>query len=160
MSATHITRTGRTLLANALASAKLTWEHGISDDSKAMWQSFVKTLQEGKSISIAGEDPVERVDCLQQARELVHSARQSTYGHPLDNWTRTAKIWSAILGIEISAEQALLCMIGVKQAREVHSPHPDNLVDIAGYARWVELCINEREVREYNERSNQSLPKG
>lgn len=85
--------------------------------------------------------------CLEEADEIVNGARQSSYGHPLDNWTKTAQIWSAILGITVSPEQALLCMVGVKLAREAHLPKRDNLVDIAGYTKCIELVIDEREVR-------------
>lgn len=76
---------------------------------------------------------------MQEAHDLVNGPRQQDYGSPRDNWSRTAKIWSAILGIEVTAEQAVRCMVGVKLARQCHKPSRDNLVDIAGYAGVEEL---------------------
>lgn len=73
------------------------------------------------------------------AMNLVGGDRQSDYGHPLDDFSKTAKIWSAILGIEVTPKQVALCMIGVKISREVNKPKPDNLIDMAGYVQtaWM-----------------------
>jgi len=80
---------------------------------------------------------------LLEAERLVHGDRNASYGHPLDDFTRTAKMWSAILGIEVRPEQIGLCMIAVKLSRECHAPKRDNLVDIAGYAETVEWLKHE-----------------
>lgn len=84
---------------------------------------------------------------LMEAEALVHGDRNESYGHPLDDFKRTAKMWSAILGIEIRPEQVGLCMIAVKLSRECHRPKRDNLVDIAGYAETVEWAKDERQRR-------------
>lgn len=84
---------------------------------------------------------------LQKAHNLINGPRAASYGNAFDNWSRTAKIWSVILGIEVTPEQAALCMIGTKLAREVHKPAEDNLLDIAGYVGVHELIVNEREER-------------
>lgn len=81
---------------------------------------------------------------LSEAERLVTGARQSDYGHPHDDFSRTAQIWSAILGIEVTAKQVALCMVGVKLSREVHRPKRDNLVDGAGYLRTAQL-VEEKE---------------
>lgn len=80
---------------------------------------------------------------LIEAQGLVHGDRNESYGHPLDDFRRTAKMWGAILGIEIRPEQVGLCMIAVKLSRECHKPKRDNLVDIAGYAETVEWAKHE-----------------
>ena len=82
------------------------------------------------------------MNILTAADSLVNGKRQSDYGHPLEDFTRTAKIWTAILGVEITPEQVGLCMIGVKLSRQVHCPKADNLVDIAGYAQTVQMVID------------------
>ena len=88
------------------------------------------------------------MNVLDEANGLVHGNRGADYGHPLDDFTRTAKIWSAILGCPVSAEQVGLCMIGVKLSRQCNRPKRDNMVDAAGYAETVQMCIDERERRE------------
>ena len=65
---------------------------------------------------------------------LVYGDRNDSYGHPADDYSRTAQIWSALLGFEVTPAQAALCMIGLKLSREVHKPKRDNLVDLHGYA--------------------------
>lgn len=89
---------------------------------------------------------------LEEALELVQNSRQASYGHPIDDFSRTAKMWSAILGVEVRPEQIPLCMIAVKISRECHQPKRDNLVDIAGYALTLEMVINELEARAYQDR--------
>ena len=89
----------------------------------------------------------EQQNILRQAEELVGGARQAAYDHPLDNFNRTAKIWEVILGIEVTAEQVGLCMVGLKLAREAYTHKEDNLVDAAGYLHTTDLVIKEREIR-------------
>lgn len=90
----------------------------------------------------------EHESVLNEAQRLVHGDRNASYGHPLDDFRRTAKMWSAILGVEVRPEQVGLCMIAVKLSRECHRPKRDNLVDIAGYAETVEWAKSEEYKRE------------
>ena len=84
---------------------------------------------------------------LLEADALVSGDRQNDYGHPYDNWTQTAALWSPILGVEVTAEQALMCMIAVKIVRELHKPTRDNRVDMAGYANCLDMVAVKRNVR-------------
>lgn len=84
---------------------------------------------------------------VQEAQRLVYGARGADYGHPLDDYTRTAALWSPILGIPVTAEQAILCMIQVKVSREVNRPKRDNRVDMAGYAECLDRVHDERKRR-------------
>jgi hypothetical protein len=84
---------------------------------------------------------------LEEANSLVNGARQDYYDHPLDNFTRIAKIWSVILDKEITPEQVGLCMVGMKIAREAFTHKRDNLVDGAGYFYTIELAMEEAERR-------------
>lgn len=81
-----------------------------------------------------------------RAEELVHGDRQAAYGHPLDDFTRTGRLWGAILGLEgdVPPELVGLCLAAVKIAREVNRHGEDNLVDLAGYAETVRLVHEER----------------
>lgn len=85
---------------------------------------------------------------LTEAEGLVHDDRNETYGHPLDDFSRTAKMWGAILGVVVEPEQVGLCMVALKISRECHKPKRDNLVDMAGYAETVEWVKAERARRE------------
>jgi len=82
---------------------------------------------------------------LEEADQLTSEDRNKEYGHPADDFARTAKMWSAILGVEVTPQQVPLCMICVKISRYVHKPKRDSLVDIAGYARTVEMVQEHAE---------------
>jgi len=82
-----------------------------------------------------------------EAKTLITNDRQSTYGHPLDDFSKTALIWQAILGVPVTPEQVALCMVGVKISREVHMPKRDNIVDAVGYLGTLTMIQEEREIR-------------
>jgi hypothetical protein len=84
---------------------------------------------------------------LEEAQRLVHGSRGEAYGHPYDDFGKTAKIWSAILGIDVTPAQVALCMVGVKISREVNKPKRDNLVDGAGYFETLSMVREEQERR-------------
>jgi hypothetical protein len=77
-----------------------------------------------------------RVEALREAARITTQDRNTSYGGPEENFTRTAKLWSVILGIDISNEQVAMMMIGLKMARFAHGAgfQPDTWIDIAGYA--------------------------
>ena len=74
-------------------------------------------------------------------------ARDDSHDHPLDEFTRMAAMWSAILGNEVSAEQVGMCMITVKLSRECRRPDRDKRADIANYAECLQAVHDERERR-------------
>ncbi len=84
------------------------------------------------------------MNILEEANKLVDGDRNKDYGSPLEDFRRTAKMWSAIIGIEIDPRKIPLCMIALKISRECNKPKKDNLVDIAGYARTLEKTIIEQ----------------
>lgn len=66
--------------------------------------------------------------------EKIVEERAEHYGDPRVNWERIAAMWSAFLGVEISAHDAAVCMILMKASRTKQGVHEDNYVDMAGYA--------------------------
>lgn len=75
-----------------------------------------------------------RQQVLSAAELVVSKDRNSTYGEPEDNFGRIAAMWSAYLEKDITSRDVAWLMVLLKVAREVHAPHPDNPVDVAGYA--------------------------
>jgi hypothetical protein len=91
------------------------------------------------------------------AVNLVSGDRQNDYGHPIDDFSRAGKIWEAILGVPVSAEQVALCMVGVKIAREVNRQKLDNAVDGIGYFLTLTMVQQERAERErLNNQNNEA----
>lgn len=86
---------------------------------------------------------------LETAGELVEGHRGRDYGHPWEDFNRTAALWNALfahkLKVPFTASDVAAGMRMVKESRLQHSPrHRDSLVDICGYARTQEL-VWERE---------------
>jgi Domain of unknown function (DUF6378) len=79
------------------------------------------------------------LNILQEADKITGGDRHDSYGHPRADFTRTAILWSAFLGITITPEQVPLMMILLKVSREANKHKRDNLTDIAGYARTREM---------------------
>ena len=86
---------------------------------------------------------------LDEAKGITEGVRQNDYGPPVEDFSRTARMWSGILApklresAEISAMDVPLCLIAVKLARQVHRHKRDNLVDIAGYARTAAMIAGD-----------------
>lgn len=94
-----------------------------------------------------------RIEALREAARIISTERNMNYGDPEDNFDRTRKIWSVILGIEISNEDVAMMMIGLKMARYVNKGdfQPDTWIDIAGYAGCgYEVGLKESETRKEN----------
>lgn len=88
-----------------------------------------------------------KLTILQEAQCAVYGDRQADYGNVTDNFTATARLWSVVLGKEITADQVGLCMIQVKVARQMFKKKRDNLVDISGYAATIEKMDIEKETK-------------
>ena len=87
---------------------------------------------------------------LGKAHRAVHQERGPLYGHPLDNHTTTARLFSAYLSrkygitLELDADDTCWFNIFQKASRDAHDPQEDNLTDTAGYAHNIELVRTER----------------
>ncbi|MEG9883838.1 MAG: DUF6378 domain-containing protein [Hyphomicrobiales bacterium] len=80
-----------------------------------------------------------------QATRTVIAERGATYGDAAALFAQVARRWSATLGAEVTASQAILCMLDLKLARLAHDPaHKDSMVDVAGYAALLaDLAVIE-----------------
>ncbi len=79
---------------------------------------------------------------LEEAGSIIYGAREKDYGDTLENFSRLAAIWSAILGTTVTPEQVCLCMVALKMSRLVHQPgHRDSIIDMAGYAGCYEKVV-------------------
>lgn len=81
---------------------------------------------------------------LDDAAEVTSGDRRTYYGHPADNHGRTAAFWSTYLGIPINAEQVCYMNMLQKISRSMCSTTRDTLVDIAGFARNIEIMGEPR----------------
>lgn len=95
---------------------------------------------------------------LEEALRLTTGARNEDYGHPLQDFSRTAALWSAVLGCPVTAEQVGLCMICLKVSRECHRPKRDNRTDMAGYANTLQMIADKREAGEVATVQADSVP--
>ena len=71
-------------------------------------------------------------DYLNEARATIQD-RGLDYGHPSDNMSRTASLWSAYLELPIDPHQVAMCLALVKVARSMETAKPDNYIDGAAY---------------------------
>lgn len=74
-----------------------------------------------------------------EADRLLRGERREDYAHPSVDLVRTAKLWSAIIGVEVDPRLVPLCMVAVKISRQCHRHKRDNLVDIAGWAQVADI---------------------
>ena len=84
-----------------------------------------------------------RSDILEATRQAVTMDRAATHGSVEDNFINLGAIWSARLGVPISAHQVAIMLIDLKTVRAWGNPaHGDNWVDMAGYAACGGECAS------------------
>lgn len=84
---------------------------------------------------------------LQEADRITAGDRRKAYGSAVVDFTRIAGMWSSLLGNKLNApiepHEYALMMVCVKISRYLHGQGRDSLVDIAGYARTVEMLADD-----------------
>lgn len=83
-------------------------------------------------------------DIADEARRLVYGDRGEAYGPPTEDFTRTGRMWGAIIGVDaVPPEKVALCMVAVKISRECHQPKRDSRTDMIGYVLCAERIHTE-----------------
>jgi hypothetical protein len=72
-----------------------------------------------------------------QAIQAVTGPRADTHGDAQETMQRTAALWSAYIGREVTPTQVAVCMMLVKLARSRHYDR-DHWIDTVGYALIAE----------------------
>jgi hypothetical protein len=85
-------------------------------------------------------------DFLNEARATIQD-RGMDYGHPTDNMSRTASLWSAYLEMPVTDYQVAMCLALVKVARSMESSKVDNYIDGSAYfAISGQIRVQENEL--------------
>lgn len=105
----------------------------------------------------SGYEPPSDETVLESAARSVAEGKVERYGHPLDDFNRSALVATAILDgylkedMQVEPWHIPLLMIGLKISREVQQQAREHLVDIAGYARTMEMMFEEEKRRQEEE---------
>jgi hypothetical protein len=80
----------------------------------------------------------------EEARSLVFGDRNEAYGHPVEDFTKTAGFWTVYKGVAFTPEDVAMMMVLVKASRQMFRPKRDNTVDGCGYLECLERIIQAR----------------
>lgn len=83
--------------------------------------------------SSARADSLIDASLVDDAIEFLQVNRMHDYGDPRENLTRTARLWSAVLDVDVEASQVATCLALMKISRQAHRPMRDNIVDALAY---------------------------
>lgn len=76
-----------------------------------------------------------RSETLQTAERMCCGHREQDYGTPEDNFSTIARLWSAYLDFELTADDVAMLMCLFKISRiKTGTGTADSFVDLAGYA--------------------------
>jgi hypothetical protein len=99
--------------------------------------------------TIDSDDQKDIENILHEAERLIYGDRPTEYDHPRNDFTRTGRMWGAILSghfkktvPDISPEIVGLMMVAVKLSRESYKHKRDNVVDGAGYWGCVDRVLD------------------
>ena len=79
---------------------------------------------------------------LTEALRLVHGPRQASYGHPAEDFQRTADLLNVLSkrGRPWLPSDVAVVLMCVKLSRQANAYNRDNLVDLCGYAEcWARI---------------------
>lgn len=108
----------------------------------------VRLHTEGATLVPVDDEPI-----LEEAARITSGDRNKFYGHPLDNHGLTAELWALWLErkygcrLPLTAEDVCWLNSLQKHSREANAPKRDNMVDVCGYMRNLEMIGEERRRR-------------
>ena len=77
-----------------------------------------------------------------QVDELIHT-KGLEYGHPMRFFRQLARVWSGVLDVDITPEQAATMMVLFKSVRLYNKPDKvDTQDDIQGYLKIIDILNN------------------
>jgi hypothetical protein len=123
-----------------IAPQQLTALLNIIEHQDAQLTSLRVMAASAKPSSPLATAPAESI-CV-EADRLVSFDRAMQYGHPKEDMNRTAAMWEPIFGLPpgaIGPDKVAMAMICVKLSRLCHGFKRDSAVDIAGYAKCIDL---------------------
>jgi hypothetical protein len=82
---------------------------------------------------------------------LTSEDRIKDYGHPADNFADIAAMWSVIIGTNVTPTQVGLCNVATKICRHLNKEKRDNLIDMAGYAKTLDIIAQYEKDKDYEE---------
>jgi len=103
---------------------------------------------------------------LKTAIELITGPRANDYGDKVINHGNIGKLWSAYLGVPITAHDVAICMTLLKIARaKFGNPTPDTYIDGAAYMAIAGECRkleepNPKEIASYAKEKKISWTEG
>lgn len=129
------------------------WEKSLgatAERAMAIWKGidvrYIYFGEQGITTYFHSPIPSEE-DILDEAMRLTKGDRQAQYGPPDQDFKRIAGIWNSMFGYMLKGEfqtyHVAQAMIGTKLSRLQHSRKRDSVVDIAGYARCMDICYKE-----------------
>lgn len=125
-------------LTVAAALGLRVWDYTTGEDVDVSW-----LIQPGAT-EVAAVKKTDQETALQAAQRIVHGARQKDYGHPYDDFKKTAGYWSVLFGIDVKPWQVAMAQWLLKTSRLQNTPtHYDSVVDVAGYAGTYDLVIGK-----------------
>jgi hypothetical protein len=99
------------------------------------------------------EDPDYVPDVIEEAGRLASVDRQSTYGHPIENWQRIVDSFAPMIQHKMKDGETLdihdywRLMVITKVSRDVHKPKRDNKVDIVGYVQCAQQVYEKEQAQ-------------
>ncbi len=113
--------------------------------------SSSQTQENARASSSLQDFRPRRLTILDEAAKATDGDRPATYGHPLDHFSLTISLVNARFAHKLkeplTADEWPIIMMLDKIARHANRGQRDSLVDVAGYARTVEMLEVERERR-------------